>query len=157
MSEELVWYVAYGSNLLRERFLCYLAGGSFEGSDVHRGAADPAPPRDEAAMTVPYERYFAYEVPRWGGGGVAFVDPYVRGTTLGRAYLITQGQFADVVAQENAAAGWYGCTLGLGERDGVPVLTFTSLDRGPARAPSASYLDVIARGEAETERLPRWT
>lgn len=27
---EYVWYVSYGSNMLRERFMCYLKGGSFE-------------------------------------------------------------------------------------------------------------------------------
>jgi hypothetical protein len=159
----LVWYAAYGSNLLRARFLAYLEGGSFEGGPPERGCADPSPPRDEAAMTIRHRRYFAYEAARWGGGGVAFVDPYVRGTTLGRAYLVTEEQFADVLAQENGwpdrtpiDQGWYRCVLGMGEHDGVPLRTITSLDRGPLRAAAPPYLDVIRRGEAETKELPRW-
>jgi len=30
MKNMYVWYVGYGSNLLRERFLCYILGGKFE-------------------------------------------------------------------------------------------------------------------------------
>jgi hypothetical protein len=157
---DLVWYAAYGSNLLRARFLTYLKGGRFEDLPRdHRRCDDPSPPRDEVKMTLPFARYFAYDSDTWGGG-VAFLDPNRRGTTTGRLYLVTEGQFSHVLAQENGwqdrmpeDKGWYRCVFGLGELDGVPVRTITSLERGPARAPSAAYRDVIARGEVETALL----
>ena len=37
--EELVWYLSYGSNLLEERFLCYIEGGTPPGSkSFHSGS-----------------------------------------------------------------------------------------------------------------------
>lgn len=158
----LVWYAAYGSNLLRARFLCYLEGGApAPGMPVQRGAADPAPPRDERAVTLPFERYFGQHAEAWGGA-VAFLDPLTRGDTPGRAYLLTEEQFSDVLAQENGwpdraprDQGWYRCVLGLGEIEGVPLRTITSLDRHPAGPPSVAYLDVVRRGEAETAMLDR--
>ena len=156
---EPVWYVAYGSNLLRERFLAYVEGRTFRGKK-HRGCADRTPPREEFAMTLPYRRYFAHRSTLWGGG-VAFLDVFSPGRTVGRAYLLTTGQFADVLAQENGwpdrtakPKGWYRMTLGLGDLDGVPMRTITSMDRGPVHAPSEAYLDVIRRGEEETLLLP---
>ena len=32
---ETVWYVGYGSNLLRERFICYITGGQFRLGGSH--------------------------------------------------------------------------------------------------------------------------
>jgi hypothetical protein len=157
--DDPVWYVAYGSNLLRERFLAYLEGGTFRGRE-HRGCADPTPPRDEFALTLPYLRYFAFDS-AWWGGAVAFLDVYRPGKTLCRAYLITQGQFTDLFAQENGwpdrtarPEGWYRMTLGIGEEDGVPLRTITAYDKGPEGMPGADYLDVIRRGEEETRLLP---
>ena len=37
--EELVWYLSYGSNLLEERFLCYIEEGTPPGSkSFHSGS-----------------------------------------------------------------------------------------------------------------------
>ncbi|MFV0525257.1 MAG: histone deacetylase [Acidimicrobiales bacterium] len=119
--DDPVWYAAYGSNLLAARFSTYLTGGPVPGSTgrVQPGARDPAPPRDEATMTVPHRLRFARRSPSWGGGGVAFLDtrpgpagPGRRPGTAGRApgpslptrlrlWLLTAAQFADVAAQEN--------------------------------------------------------
>lgn len=155
-----VWYVAYGSNLLRERFLCYVTGGEFLGR-AHRGCADPTPPRDEFGLVLPFERYFAHNSSFWGGG-VAFLDPLRRGETVARAYLLTYGQFLDVFAQENGwrtrhweKRGWYRATLGLGDDGaGVRLMTFTEIERARPVRPSERYLDVIRRGEAEVDALP---
>ena len=157
---DAVWYVAYGSSLLRERFMAYVAGGKWRGT-AHRGCTDPTPPRDEFALVLPYERYFAYESPLRDGGGVAFLDLYTPGETSCRAYLVTYGQFLDVMAQQNGWAtrqweeqGLYRTHLRLGDDDGVPLFTTTAFRREAENPPSAAYLDAIRRGEAETDALP---
>ena len=46
-NQDLVWYVAYGSNMLYERFMCYINGGQFRdnGRD-HEICLDTTPPRE---------------------------------------------------------------------------------------------------------------
>ena len=102
-----VWYSSFGSNILAERFNCYLAGGRVEGMvrDMP-GSRDPTPPsRWTRWDDVPYRMFFAHSSPTWGGGGVAFVDvdapsPAQLGTTF-RLYRVTLQQYNDVLAQEN--------------------------------------------------------
>ena len=102
-----VWYASFGSNILAERFNCYLAGGRVEGMvrDMP-GSRDPTPPcRWTRWDDVPYRMFFAHSSPTWGGGGVAFVDvdapsPAHLGTTF-RLYRVTLQQYNDVLAQEN--------------------------------------------------------
>ncbi len=70
----LIWYVAYGSNLSRARFGCYLTGGTPVGARrANPGARDPSPPRADTALTLPGQVYFADTSAMWGGG-VAFYD-----------------------------------------------------------------------------------
>jgi hypothetical protein len=175
-ADDLVWYVSYGSNLNLARFLAYLQGGRVAGNDVdHVGCADPAPPRDDVAIELHHSLYFAGWSKRWGGTSAAFVslsdqDP----PCLARAYLITQGQFVDVVRQENRLQteiadfeqrlheakehgharllplGFYTELLFCGERHGHPMLTFTaSDDRVDIGRPSAAYLQMIGSGLRE--------
>ena len=102
-----VWYASFGSNILAERFNCYLAGGRVEGMvrDMP-GSRDPTPPSHWARWDdVPYRMFFAHSSPTWGGGGVAFVDvdapsPANLGTTF-RLYRVTLQQYNDVLGQEN--------------------------------------------------------
>ncbi len=104
-STERVWYVSYGSNLNRARFLAYLQGGRVAGNDVvYRGCADTSPPVDDVALEVPHALYFAgWSARVWGGTSAAFTTLAARSaSTLARAYLITQQQFVEVVRQENA-------------------------------------------------------
>ena len=173
---DAVWYVAYGSNLLLERFACYILGGKAPGcTRRNRGARDHAPPQAEAAMFVDRPLYFARSASSWQRGGVAFVDPEPgpAAETLARPYLITREQFVDLLRQENddpeadcdpaavqaaggilrVSEGWYGSVLLLGEVDGAPLLTFT--DGGGAlnadiRAPSKPYLQCMIAGLRET-------
>jgi len=164
-AEDLVWYVAYGSNLSWTRFSWYL--------DRCRRAA---PPRRWAAVEVPHRLLFARTSARWEGGGVAFLDPAptegVR--TLGRAWLLGRDQFADLLAQEcglpvgslevpalDAACviaypgHWYGCLVPLGHCEGWPMITFT--DEGAAdlvpSAPGPAYRAVVAEGLSEAHGL----
>ena len=94
---------------------------------------------------------------------------------MSRAYLITQGQFVDVVRQENnlqadiadfglrlhdamergharlLPTGVYTELLFCGERGGHPMLTFTASDeRADVGRPSAAYLQMIGSGLRES-------
>jgi len=165
----LVWYVAYGSNLSAARF----------GHYVDR-CRDTTPPRRWEAVEVPHRLIFARDSRTWGGGGVAFLDPQRTPgvATLGRAWLLTLEQFADVLAQEcglpvgtvDTLAGiarlgtggivahpghWYGCIVPLDRFQGRPMVTFTdeaAADLIPNR-PGAAYRAVLAVGLAETHGL----
>ncbi|MAS56211.1 MAG: histone deacetylase [Pimelobacter sp.] len=163
-----MWYAAYGSNLDPRRLACYLEGGTPPGgSRATPGARDPRPPRAARALMLPGDVYFAWDSPTWGGG-VAFLDPEGAGTSPGCAYLLSQEQFSDVVAQEMHRPPGTDLDLGvlggrrswafgegryetmhvLGEVDGVPVVTFTAPSTAPLdyRAPSRSYLTVMGLG-----------
>jgi hypothetical protein len=176
-ADDLVWYVSYGSNLNLARFLAYLQGGRVPGNDGdHAGCADPAPPRNDVAIEFNHSLYFAGRSERWGGTAAAFVSLSVQNPpSLARAYLITQGQFVDVVRQENGLradiadfdqrlheamehgharllpVGFYTELLFCGTRDGHPMLTFTaSEDRTDFGRPSAAYLQMIGSGLRES-------
>jgi hypothetical protein len=163
---DLVWYVAYGSNLCRERLQRYL----------HRGS-DPTPPRADRALTIGHPLFFAGESTVWGGGR-AYVDheAVTPAATYARAWLLTRGQWADLHAAESSRAvdagcdpadvvegevrvvgdGRYDVVLGYGTHEAVPVVSFTGPDRlDPAacRAPAVEYLQTIARGLAEAHGL----
>jgi hypothetical protein len=98
----LVWYAGYGSNLLRKRFDCYFKGGRPERSNKdYPGCQDKTPPRADQQITLRYELYFADHSTSWNGA-IAFVKRVASDArTYGRMYLISYGQFNDVVRQEN--------------------------------------------------------
>jgi hypothetical protein len=109
---KLVWYASYGSNLKRERFMCYIKGGRPRGgAKQYLGCRDKRDPIESRPIPLNFELYFAGQSNTWRRGekdsgvpgGIAFIrqNPE-RGPTLGRMYLITDGQFNDVVLQENA-------------------------------------------------------
>jgi hypothetical protein len=180
-SGELVWYVSYGSNLSRARFMTYIEGGRSPGNDVvHRGCSDTTSPRDDVPVEIPQSLYFAGWSDRaWEGTAAGFITLDARApSALARAYLITPGQLAEVVTQENAnivnveevdldvegarthghvrmlPRGFYSELVYCGERDGHPMLSFTaSQNRTDYNAPSAQYLRVIARGLQESHGL----
>lgn len=125
-------------------------------------------------MVVPGRMVFGWTSLTWGGG-VSFLDTDAEGTAYGRAYLLTDQQFADVAAQEMHAEpgtdlelvhvlanrrhtfgpGRYETLCLLGELDGLPLLTFTADDVHAleTNAPTASYLATLARGLRETHGL----
>ena len=168
-----VWYAAYGSNLLEDRFLAYLRGGPVPGSGrLQHGARDSAPPAENRPYRLDRTMLFGFEAAGWGGGGVCFVQPerVVAGDTLGRAWLLTDEQLADVWAQENRGtvgpdldldalvargsidlgAGWYRRLEYLGELDGRPVATITGNEVPEPNAAGLAYLEVVGRGLMET-------
>ncbi|SET59323.1 hypothetical protein SAMN05216389_11630 [Oceanobacillus limi] len=169
-----VWYVSYGSNLCEDRFMCYINGDRPPGSDKREiGCTDKAPPKVSGVAEIPYPLYFSKERSKWGSGGVAFIDHQKSKDELsiGRKYLITAEQFAEVVAQENnrndltidldeviengfstIGSGWYGRIVCLGELNGAPMFTFTNnlpMSEMKCNKPSAAYLSTIARGLLE--------
>ncbi|MGC0272172.1 histone deacetylase [Pseudactinotalea sp. Z1739] len=171
-----VWYVSYGSNMSRQRLLCYLKGGCPPGgARTYPGARDPSPPTEAVAVHLPGRIYFAGHSLTWGGG-MAFYDHHEPGPTPARAYRITVGQFADITAQEmrrepvangpleqllaggltdsshRVGPGRYETLVDVGARDGLPMLTFTSpggLDRAEHVAPTAAYLAMLTQGLRE--------
>ncbi|WP_018663530.1 hypothetical protein [Heyndrickxia acidiproducens] len=169
-----VWYASYGSNLLRERFMCYIAGGRPPGSSQEEpGCTDHTPPMSDKKIMMPYPLYFARENSKWGKGGVAFISTkrHEKAETVGRMYLVTAQQFKEVVDQENGLAeleidlkkvieegsarvgsGWYNRIVYLGMKDGAPIFTFTTgmpMDGQLFVKPPAPYLKTIARGLAQ--------
>ena len=166
-----VWYVAYGSNLSRERFCYYLRGGRPDGS-AHDfpGCRDTTDPSDSFGLLISGGVYFAGSSSGWRAG-MAFYDPHADGQVAARAYLITTEQFVDVIAQEtrhspgitldlapafrgdrySKGVGGYSVLVRVGEHRGVPLVTFT---RDPdtasgLTAPSAAYLAAMATGLRE--------
>jgi hypothetical protein len=178
---DLVWYVSYGSNLNRTRFITYIEGGSIPGNDVvHVGCADPTPPVADVSLELPQSLYFAGWSDRaWGGTAAGFITLEARASpALARAYLITLPQFQEVVRQENRNVtgaddvrldieearthghvrmlpkGYYSELVYCGRRDGYPMLSFTaSENRTDFRPPSPAYLRMIRSGLQEAHGL----
>lgn len=168
---ERVWYVAYGSNIDRARFLRYL-----QGDDDHTGARDTTPPAEGRFAIAPLQLHFAGKSQRWGGG-VCFVDPDPTATAYVRAWDITAEQFEDVFAQENrgevgtalpweamaqgpteAGGRWYGLVVPVDlpfSSDEHPAYTFTWTTRFDRNPPSAAYRETIERGLINHPDLPQ--
>ena len=157
----MIWYAAYASNLVMRRFLLYIMGGVLaENGRVHTPARDTSPPAEVCPVTFPGQVYFATESTTWGGGRALF-DPDEPGEALGRGYLITPGQFLDVVSQEMRlqpgrysseiiprvlgervalGSGHYETLACVGQLEGYPVVTMAAPWRMrdvPLLAPSA--------------------
>lgn len=169
-----VWYACYGSNLLEERFKCYIAGGKPTGSfRKYKGCKDKTLPSASKAIEIKAELYFAKSSKTWSGGGAAFIQPNEQNLTLGKMYLITTEQFTELVKQEIKFEGklepdlnlaiknghlitlpktWYGKILFLGYEEEIPIFTFTNIDflESEINAPNAHYLEKIILGLRET-------
>lgn len=173
--KQYVWYASYGSNINRDRFLCYIKGGRPKGStETEVGCKDTSSPIDEGIFTIPYPLYFAKEARRWDSKGVAFIDgsPTEDASTYSKKYLITSEQFIDVLKQENSGMrididlqkvkesgsmifrekAWYGRIMYLGDDGGYPIFTFTApwdIETVAFNKPSYEYLDTIISGLKE--------
>jgi hypothetical protein len=162
-----IWYVAYGSNLSRERFCCYLRGGRPDGVvRDYPGCRDSSDELDSFGLLIRGSLYFAGRSSGWQAG-MAFYDPEPSGAVAARAYLITVEQFIDVLAQETRRSpgitldlapvfrgerysngmGGYPVLVRIGECNGLPLVTFTRERRAaPFVAPSEPYLAAMAIG-----------
>ena len=148
---DLVWYACYGSNLLEERFLHYLQGGTcrFNGRP-YKACRNPSPPMDSQPFRIPYDMYFGNSSPSWDDGGVSFLDASRSGEAIGRVYLITKEQLAHVHTQEGKGNDWYDTMVELGSLNGIPVRTFTNHARKEGTIPVEKYLHVLRLGLKET-------
>ena len=165
-----LWYVAYGTNLSRERFIATSGGAVRRRLMGLSGLPGPAGPGVRRAGLMPGGLRFVGVSSVWGGG-LAVYDGEAEGEVAARAYLISAEQFVDVFAQETRrtpgldldlslvrktgrhsfGSGHYQTLANVGERDGLPMLTFTSarLPELADNSPSAGYLRTMAVGLAE--------
>jgi len=170
---DALWYASYGSNMLERRFQHYLHGGRPAGARrEYPGARDRSAHGGSVPVTLAGSVFFAWESPTWGGG-IAFYDPDGPGTSYGRAYLVTAGQFSDIFAQEMhripeadldvtglladgrfvVGPGRYEHQVVVGEIDGVPVVTFTAswtADEIAFNAPAERYVAMLVEGLRES-------
>lgn len=154
-NREYVWYVSYGSNMLKERFMCYIKGGSFEGSRYRQACSDTTPPLAVKTFEIPYDMYFGNTSGSWQDCGVSFLDVTKKGHALGVAYLITKDQFRHVCAEENGGRApeegysWYEDIIDLGVMDGFEVKTITNRNILPYNEPCLEYKKTLIRGIEE--------
>jgi hypothetical protein len=168
-TEDPVWYVAYGSNMNAARLGCYLSGGRPRGARrTYLGCRDQSPPVRDVGIRLAGGLTFAGSSTVWGGG-IAFFDPRADGELAARAYLLSFGQLSDVVAQETRRpvgsdleldsgvdrrwalpSAAYETLLHVGERDGLPMFTITSLQKLDPTPPSAAYVRTMLDGLGET-------
>lgn len=172
--EDYIWYASYGSNLLEERFHCYIQGGKPKGSTKqYKGCKNKNLPIDSEETYITSELYFAKESETWNGGGVCFIsnDFNPKSATLARMYLITKEQFVDVVKQEIGKEdfeidferaisdgsnifrknSWYNKIHYLGIQNNFPIFTFThDSDYKEENKPDINYLKIIIEGIKET-------
>jgi hypothetical protein len=168
---ERLWYVAYGTNLSIGRLRCYLRGGRLPGlGRKYRGCRDQTEPAANFGLRLLGGIYFTGRSSVWDGG-MAVYDAEHPGWVAARAYLLTAGQFGDVLAQEmrqppgtevdltpvhragrhSYGPGRYQTLLRVGNRHGLPMLTFTSAQQvRRLSAPTAAYLRTMAVGLRES-------
>ena len=146
--EDAVWYAGYGSNLSKERFLCYIKGGVCqENGREYPGCANNQLVSDaDDHAWFPGQMYFGNESGTWNHKGVAFYDPNVSGRTFMRMFKVTRQQLRDIQEQEGSSPKWYGRIQALGiHSDGSPIYTLTSETRRLANAPDETYISLIIR------------
>lgn len=148
--DKYIWYVCYGSNLLYDRFLCYLTG---EGLDKYHLEPDntpcpnQTPPKETRVIGIPHNIYFALSSTTWRGGGVCFLNDTRPGNCVGRAYLITEEQFNFVKKKEGSK---YTKLVRLDDIDGIEAYTFTHEEYAkPRNLPNRIYMKIIRDGLVE--------
>ena len=144
--DDVIWYAGYGSNLGKERFMCYIEGGICrENGREYDGCTDKQLVSDaDDHAWFPGQMYFGNKSGTWNGKGVAFYDPNASGRTFMRMYKVTRQQLREIQEQEGSSSKWYGRIQALGiHTDGCPIYTLTSEIRHPFNAPDDSYLSLI--------------
>jgi hypothetical protein len=158
MMSTYVWYAGYGSNLNRQRFLCYIEGGTpLFGTQPNSGCTDKILPLDNRFILIPYRLYFAWpnDMPdskNWGKGGVAFLDPQKaieeNEFSFVRIWKITSEQYEEIRDQEGKVL--YDKEINIGELDGISIKTMTHSTMLDIQKPSATYLKTIMFGIQES-------
>jgi len=176
--QDKVWYGCYGSNMLEERFLCYIKGGQPKGAITnYKGCSDRTLPTESEEFYICSELYFAKQSANWDNGGIAFIRTHFepQASTLARMYLINKGQLVDIARQETKTEAellldfdtaiiegssifkrpsWYGNLLYLGDQNNHPIFTLTNEnDLQPLTKPSENYLRAIIKGIREAHNF----
>lgn len=150
---ELVWYVAYGSNMCKERFMCYITGDSCQKYFLKKGepCEDQSPVIGVMSIKIPYEMYFGNQSKTWNNRGVAFIRPTKDKNkySFARAYLITKQQYEHIWKREGKTPNWYGEEIILDMPGDIPFKTFTSKVEHQYNAPSGIYIEVVRKGLME--------
>ena len=150
--EDVVWYAVYGSNLSKERFLCYVKGGYCKANgNYYKGCTNKqlVSDKDDHAW-FPGRMYFGNTSGSWNDKGVAFYDPDASGKTFMRMFKVTRQQLWEIQGREGRSAEWYGKVLALGiHADGCPIYTLTSEFRHAFNAPDKTYINLISRALIE--------
>jgi hypothetical protein len=130
---DLIWYIAYGSNINEARFKEYL----------EKMTNNPPLPEARPFM-IPYSIYFDRSSSRWDSCGVAFLDPTQKGFAYGKAYLLTVSQFYQLQILEGIS--WYSDIVSLGIFENRPAYTFTQTNHSSRNKPSPRYVQKIFDG-----------
>ena len=151
--EKKVWYVCYGSNMLKERFEIYIHGGTLRYNGKYYGehCSDETEPIAIKPVEISFNMYFGNISPSWSHQSVSFLDFTKQGKALGRAYLINENQFYRIWELETKTPKWYGKKIELDPIDGFPAFTFTNAEfLNNYVGVSDAYLQVIKDGIKET-------
>ena len=167
-TDDAVWYVAYGSNLSRERFRAYLEGGRRWARDATTpvaatprsraragcsaspaASASPAPRRCGAAgwrSSIPTATARWWPGPTWSASASS-ATWWPRSRTASPAATSS----AAPTAASRALSRFYDTSSSSSPDDGVPVMTITAraASSEPPVAPAAPYLTTILAGLAD--------
>ncbi len=145
-----VWYASYGSNIDEDRFLCYVEGGRCTANGrYYDGCDDKSRWIEEDIALYPGTVYASNHSPSWKNKGVAFYDEkgtnkYLKGFAFMKLYKIRWRQALQIQRQEGRGDSWYGRIVAVGiHKDGTPIYTFTSAQKGQYSEPDVSYVNLI--------------
>lgn len=152
--ENMVWYVAYGSNLLEERLKNYIMGGKCKfNSKTYRACSDTRMPRRSVPVIIPYSMYYSGKSNSWEGKPVCFLDISKPGMAYGRAYLVNESQLDWIHWQEGKSSEWYKKRVRLEDIEGIPAYAFTNpkgKEHQPFNMVSKAYQKVLLSGLKES-------
>jgi hypothetical protein len=131
--DEVIWYIAYGSNINASRFQEYL--------DTMEGR--PSMPISQP-FEIPFNIYFDRKSSRWNHAGVAFLDPTKPGFAYGKAYQFTVKQLYEL--QQLEGSSWYSEIIEIGTLEGKRCFTFTQKYHDSRNKPDEEYLNKIKTG-----------
>lgn len=149
--EKMVWYIAYGSNLLEERLRYYIQGGLCPANGKRYSACrNTDMPADSRQVMIPYNMFYSnYDRGSWENSAVCFMDFSQPGEAYGRAYLVTEEQLKHIHRQEGRGANWYPEMVRLDDIDGIPAYTcggYQEKEHEPFCRVSSEYGIILCRG-----------
>ncbi len=161
--------------------MTYIVGGTAPGGmRAQLGCKDRSLPVRDEAIEIPNGLYFGGVTPVWGGSPAFITVEPGQKPTKARAYLITVEQFWQIVQDENhlshpvkahdlsdihekgsvalndvqSEISLYKRVVYCGERDGYPMLSFTSVEQHTETSPPTPiYLQTMAIGLVQCHHM----